>query len=221
MKLKKMVMFGLIAFFFQQANAQDSMVASPKPAPSQTFRPAPKFSFNIPLGYTLDESASFDQGKLTAVGGFQYGGAFEFFSSPSSSIELSYQRMATTFPLFDKEGNDINETDPEGSLNYILLGGNKYIMKPGSKAMPYFGAGAGVGIMNSKGQSSTNFAFNMKLGVKVPAGKSAAFKLQAYAQSMTATFGSDYAEVGDGGIVYPDRVFLFQFGLGGVLCFDR
>ncbi len=183
---------------------------------------SPKFSFNIPLGYTFDESASFDGGKLTAKGGFQYGGAFEFFSSPTTSGEISYQRMATTFPVFSTSGADLNETDPEGSLNYILVGGNKYIQKSGSNAMPFFGAGAGVGIMNSKGQSSTNFAFNMKMGVKIATGKSVALKLQAYAQSMTATFGSDYWQTGSGNVVaYPDRVFLFQFGLGGPICFDR
>lgn len=217
--MKKLILlFACILMFAAWSQAQ---VAAPPPPPAQALKPAPKFSFNIPLGYTFDESASFDAGKLTAKGGFQYGGAFEFFTSPLSSVELSYQRMATTFPLFNNAGADANPEDPEGSLNYILLGGNKYIKKGNSNAMPYFGAGAGVGIMNSKGQSSTNFAFNMKLGVKLATGKSAAIKLQAYAQSMTATFGSDYAEVGDGGVVYPDRVFLFQFGLGGVLCFDR
>jgi hypothetical protein len=220
MRFKYLAVLGLIFSGMLQANAQEQVATIPAP-PAQTLKAAPKFSFNIPLGYTFDESASFDAGKLTAVGGFQYGGALEFFASPTTSGELSYQRMGTTFPLFNTSGTDVNSTDPEGSLNYILLGGNKYIQKAGSNAMPYFGAGAGVGIMNSKGQSSTNFAFNLKMGVKLATGKSAAFKLQAYAQSMTATFGSDYAEVGDGGVVYPDRVFLFQFGLGGVLCFDR
>jgi opacity protein-like surface antigen len=182
---------------------------------------SPKFSFNIPLGYTFDESASFDGGKLTAKGGFQYGGAFEFFASPTTSVELSYQRMATSFKVVSDGGVNLTEDEPEGSLNYILLGGNKYIDK-GSKAMPYFGGGIGVGIMNSKGQSSTNFAFNFKAGVKVASGKSVALKLQAYAQSMTATFGSDYWVTGGGEVItYPDRAFLFQFGLGGVLCFDR
>jgi hypothetical protein len=209
MKFKFFSVLALVCSGLLQTNAQE------------TLKPAPKFSFNIPLGYTFDESASFDGGKLTAKGGFQYGGAFEFFTSPTTSVELSYQRMETSFALVSNAGVDLTEEDPEGSLNYILLGGNKYIDK-GSKAMPYFGGGIGVGIMNSKGQSSTNFAFNFKAGLKVASGKSVALKLQAYAQSMTATFGSDYWVTGGGNVVsYPDRAFLFQFGLGGVLCFDR
>lgn len=220
MGLKKLTVLGFLFAGILQANAQVTP-ATTTPA-SQTLKPAPKFSFNIPLGYTFDESASFDGGKLSAEGAFQYGGALEFFSSPTTSGELSYQRMATTFPVFSTNGTDLNATDPEGSLNYILLGGNKYIQKPGSNAMPFFGAGAGIGIMNSKGQSSTNFAFNLKMGVKIATAKSVALKLQAYAQSMTATFGSDYWQTGSGNIVaYPDRVFLFQFGLGGAICFDR
>lgn len=181
----------------------------------------PKFSLNLPAGYTFDETSYFDAGKMTTKGAFQYGGGLEFFSSRSSSVELSYQRMDTEFPLYGATGNQVNESDFAGSLNYVLLGGNKYMQKGGAKTMTYFGGGVGVGIMNYRGNSDVNFGFNVKGGVKVPTQGSVALKLQAYLQSMTCPGGSDYWVSGGGTVVaVPDRFWIFQFGLGAVLCFD-
>lgn len=180
----------------------------------------PRFSLNLPAGYTFDETAPFDNGKMKAVGAFQYGAGLEFFNSKYSSLELSYQRMDTEFPLYIPNDNQINSSDFDGSLNYLLFGGNKYIAK-GGKAMPYFGGGLGVGIMNYRGNSDVNFGFNLKGGVKVATQGKVALKLQAYLQSMTCPGGSDYWLTGGGTVVsVPDRFWIFQFGLGGALCFD-
>lgn len=182
---------------------------------------APRFSLNIPAGYTFDETSYFDGGKMTTKGAFQYGGAFEFFSSRTSSVELSYQRMDTEFPLYGATGNQVNSSDFDGSLSYVLIGGNKYIQKSGSKTMTFIGGGVGAGIMNYRGNSDANFGFNVKGGVKVATQGSVALKLQAYLQSMTCPGGTDYWVSGGGTVVaVPDRFWIFQFGLGAVLCFD-
>lgn len=181
----------------------------------------PKFSLNLPAGYTFDETSYFDVGKMTTKGAFQYGGGLEFFTSRYSSIELSYQRMDTEFPLYGAAGNQVNSNDFDGSLNYVLVGGNKYIQNAGGKTMPYIGGGVGVGIMNYRGNSDANFGFNLKGGIKVPTQGSVALKLQAYLQSMTCPGGTDYWVSGGGTVVaVPDRLWIFQFGLGAVLCFD-
>lgn len=181
----------------------------------------PRFSLNLPAGYTFDETSYFDGGKMTTKGAFQYGGALEFFNSRYSSIEVSYQRMDTEFPLYGSNGKQVNSSDFDGSLNYVLLGGNKYVSKAGSKSMPYFGGGVGVGVMNYRGNSDVNFGFNLKGGVKLATQGKLALKLQAYLQSMTCPGGTDYWVSGGGAVVaVPERFWIFQFGLGGVLCFD-
>jgi len=181
----------------------------------------PRFSLTIPLGYTFDETAVDNSFELMVKGNFQYGITGEFFSSKKSSLELSYLRQGTDITFLSNRGAEINPNDKEGSVNYVLLGGNAYFPKSGSKATPFVGGGLGVGIVNVLGGSSTNFGFNAKAGLKIATAKSLAFKLNAYVQSATTTFGSEYWVSSGGAVgVYPDRMWLFQFGLGGAVCFD-
>jgi len=184
-------------------------------------RSYPKFSLNVPLAYTFDESAYDDDFKLDVKGNFQYGVTGEFFTSRRSSVEFSYLRQGTDITFVSARGADLNPNDKEGSVNYVLLGGNAYFPKSGAKMIPFVGGGLGLGILNVKGASSTNFGFNGKAGIRIPTGKALSFKLNAYIQSATTTFGSEYW-VSSGGTVgaYPDRMWLFQFGLGGAVCFD-
>lgn len=181
-----------------------------------------KVSLNVNGGYTFGDKVYFDNSYVHVSSGFQYGGGLEYFTSRTQSVELSYDRMAATYPLYGPNGLEVGNTTADGSVNYILLGGNRYVSKSyDAKAAPYFGGGIGVGVINANGSSTTKFAWNIKAGVKVKTNSAVSIKLHAYLQSMISTAGSDYY-YGWGGYVYavPNYVSLWQFGLGGAFCFD-
>jgi hypothetical protein len=207
MKLKSLFLFSLASLCLSASFAQTKSY--------------PSFSLTVPLAYTFDETAVDNSFELQVKGNFQYGVTGEFFTSKRSSVELSYLRQGTDITFVSATGNELNPKDKEGSVNYVLLGGNAYFPKSGANATPFVGGGLGVGIVNVLGGSSTNFGFNAKAGIKIATAKALSFKLNAYVQSATTTFGSEYW-VSSGGTVgvYPDRMWLFQFGLGGAVCFD-
>ncbi len=189
---------------------------------ASSFAQYSKVSLNLLGGYTFDEKVYFDAATATVKGAFQYGGSLEFFPSRNKSVEISYQRMGTTIPLYGPTGTQYNKGNDDGSVNYILLNGINYFAKSNdAKALPFFGGGIGVGILNGAGSSATKFAWDLKGGVKVKTSSVVSFKLQAYLQSIISTFGSDYWYAG-GGVVYsvPDYASMFQFGLGAAICID-
>lgn len=178
-----------------------------------------KFSINAPLGYTFKERVPLDASYADVSDGFQYGVGLEYFTSPSKSFELSYNRVDVDFPLYGPAGKLL--ADGSGSVNYILLGGNSYFGKSyDAKAQPFFGGGLGVGIVSGNDESATKFAWNIKTGVKINTGKAVSFKLNAYLQSVISTFGYDYWSTWYGPIAVPDYATLLQFGLGGAICLD-
>jgi hypothetical protein len=181
-----------------------------------------KVSLNLLGGYTFQDRVNFDAAYTNVQDGFQYGGSLEFFPAKTSSVELSYQRMATNFPLYGPAGTQLNKGNDDGSVNYILLGGNGYMLKSNAaKAVPFFGGGLGVGILNGRGESATKFAWNIKGGVKIKTSGMVSIKLHAYLQSVISTFGNDYWYAGWGTVVaVPDYATLLQFGLGGAISLD-
>ncbi|MHC1778002.1 MAG: hypothetical protein AB9834_21555 [Lentimicrobium sp.] len=180
-------------------------------------------SLNLDAGYTFGSTVNFDALYTEVEGAFQYGGGIEYFADFNKSMELKYLRMDTHFPLFTDGGVQLNTDEAsKGSVNYILLGGNSYFGSDlDAKVIPFGGLGAGVGILGIDGSTATKFAWDAKLGVKIKTSSVVSFKLQAYLQSIISTFGSD-VWVGAGGYAYvvPDYATLWQFGLGGVVCFD-
>lgn len=180
-------------------------------------------SLNLDAGYTFGSRVNFDLLHTEVQGAFQYGGGIEYFAGFSNSVEMKYLRMDTQFPLYTDGGIQLNTAEAsKGSINFILLGGNSYLNAGfHSKVMPFGGLSAGVGILNIDGSSATKFAFDAKVGVKIKTSSVVSFKLQAYLQSIISTFGTD-VWVGAGGYAYtvPDYASLWQFGLGGVICFD-
>jgi hypothetical protein len=131
--------------------------------------------------------------------------------------------MGTEFPFHGPSGTQQNVGKDEGSINYILLGGNSYFGNdPKAKAMPYFGAGLGVGILALKeGSSETHFAWDAKLGVKIKTASAVSVNLHAYVQSIISAVGYDYYYYpGWGTAAFTDYASIFQFGLGGALSFN-
>lgn len=179
-------------------------------------------ALNVYGGYTFQERVKFDAAYCDVQDGFQWGGGLEFFTSYNKSIELKYLRLDTKFPLYGPNGAKLNAGFDDGSIQYIMLGGNSYIVKGvNARTTPFFGASVGVGIVGGENDNSTKFAWDAKAGIKINTASSVSFKLHAYVQSVISAFGTDYWATGSGAIVaVPDYATIFQFGLGGAVCLN-
>ncbi len=105
-----------------------------------------------------------------------------------------------------------------------MLGGNKYLAQTtDQKVVPYFGGALGVGWAEGPSEGTgASFAWDAKLGVKIMTSSAVSFKLHAYVQSMISSFGYDYWYYpGWGTYAVADYAHIFQFGLGGAICFDK
>jgi opacity protein-like surface antigen len=177
-------------------------------------------SLNLDAGYTFHDEVNFDIGYVDFQAGFQYGGGLEFFASDNKSFEIKYLRMDTHIPAY-LGSVQVNEGNDKGSVNYVLAGGNTYFgQDPYAKAVPYGGLGLGLGIIGVDGGTTTKFAWDAKLGVKIQTASVVSVKLQAYMQSMIGTVGSDVYYSWYGPVAVPDYIALWQFGFSGILCFD-
>jgi hypothetical protein len=180
-------------------------------------------SLNLDAGYTFHDKVNFDAAYTDVQAAFQYGGGIEYFKDFNKSIEIKYLRMDTYFPLYKQNGELINQNnDYKGSVNYVLFGVNNYFgSDPDAKNRAYGGLGLGIGIVGVDNGTTTNFAWNARLGVKIKTSSLVSLKLQAHMQSIIAPFGTDLW-TGAGGYTYavPDWATLWQFGFDGILCFD-
>lgn len=168
--------------------------------------------------YVFSNRVNFDYGHITIGDGFQYGAGLEFFTHKSSAIEIKYLRIDPTFKV-DVPGN-IDDRKGNGAINYILLGGNHYFDN-GGNAVPYFGGGIGMGIVEGPyGGSDTNFAWELKGGVKIKTASIVSVSLQASLQSMIAPAGTDTYWGYWGPVAVQDYAYSYQFGLGAVIGFN-
>jgi len=180
-------------------------------------------SLNLYGGYNFKDKVNFDASYGYVNEAFQYGAGLEYFPSRHNSIELRWLGMGTDFPFHAANGTQLNVGKDKGSINYILIGGNNYFgSDPKAKAVPYIGAGLGVGILALKdGNSETHFAWDAKLGVKIKTSSAVSVNLHAYIQSVIAAVGYDYYYYpGWGTTAFTDYASIFQFGLGGAICFN-
>jgi hypothetical protein len=178
-------------------------------------------SANLYAGYTFKDRVNFDAAYADVQEGFQWGVGLEYFTSYRTSIELKYMRMDTRFPLFTLQGDQVNTGRDDGNLQYILVGGNLYFPKTESRIAPFVGGSLGIGIVGGEAENATKFGWDAKAGIKINTESVVSFKVQAYIQSIISTFGSDYWVTGGGAIIaVPDYATIFQFGLGGAVCFD-
>jgi hypothetical protein len=179
-------------------------------------------SLNLDAGYNFGATVHFDPAYAKPQAAFQWGGGFEYFTFDDQSVELKYLRSATTFPLYsDVGGVPLNADADCGSVNYILLGWNKYFGNdPEGKVNPYGGLGLGVNILDVNSNSSTKFSWDAKIGVKIKTSSAVSIKLQGYLQHTISAAGTDMWYGWYGAYPVTDYASLWQFGLGGVLCFD-
>jgi len=176
-------------------------------------------SINLDAGYNFGATVKFDVGEVKPQGGFQWGGGLEYFTFSDQSVELKYLRNATTFPVY-VAGIQKNSGADCGATNYILLGWNKYMGDPDGKVRPFGGLGLGMNIIDIHGNSATKFAWDAKLGVKIKTSSAISLKLQAYLQHTISAVGTDIYYGWYGAYPVTDYAALWQFGLGGVLCYD-
>ena len=111
-------------------------------------------SANLYGGYTFKERVNFDAAYTTVQDGFQWGVGLEYFTSYRTSVELKYMRMDTRFPLFGPQGAQLNTGKDDGSLQYILLGGNQYFPRTGSAIAPFIGGSLGIGILGGQADNA-------------------------------------------------------------------
>lgn len=170
--------------------------------------------------YVFSDRVEFDYGHATINDGFEYGIGLEFFPQKSSSVELKYLRIDTAMPFYGATGVQLNAGDDKGAINYILLGGNHYF-ENGGKATPYLGGGIGMGILETpQSGSDTNFAWEIKGGVKIKTASIVSISLQASLQSMVAAVGTDTYWGYYGPVAVTDYAHSYQFGLGAVIGFN-
>jgi opacity protein-like surface antigen len=168
--------------------------------------------------YTFSNNVDFDYGNIKVGDGLTYGAGFEFFPQKSSSIELKYLRLDTSMDIdVPFPANDVNG---DGAFNYILLGGNHYF-DSGNNAVPYLGGGIGMSITEGPFDGSdTNFAWEIKGGVKIKTASSVSVSLQANLISTVAPAGTDTYWGYWGPVAVQDYAYSYQFGLGVIIGFN-
>ena len=171
--------------------------------------------------YTFSDRVDFDGGHATIGDGFEYGAGLEFFPQKSSSVEIKYLRLDSSMPLYNNLGIQVNSGDDKGAINYIFLGGNRYFDN-GGNAVPYLGGSIGMAIVEPPQQGSqTNFAWEIKAGVKIKTASIVSINLQAFLQSMVIHTGNDtYWSGWYGPVSVATYENSFQFGLGAVIGFN-
>jgi opacity protein-like surface antigen len=172
--------------------------------------------------YTFSNNVNFDYGHINVGDGFTYGAGFEFFPQKSSSVELKYLRLDTEMNV-SAPGQAIPDKykgGGNGAFNYILLGGNQYFDN-GGNAVPYLGGGLGMAIVEGPfGGSDTNFAWEIKGGVKIKTASIVSVSLQANLISTVTPAGSDTYWGYWGPVAIQDYAYSYQFGLGAVIGFN-
>lgn len=181
---------------------------------------ARSFSLNLYGGYNFSDDLDYDGYRATVEDGFQYGAGFEYFFSTNNSVEVKYLRADTKIPFYGPAGNQLNAGDDKGAFNYVLADYTHYF-DTGSNLLPYLGAGAGVGIVETpQSGSGTYFAWDVKGGVKIKTASLVSVNINAYLESMSAAVGNSYYWTSFGPVGVEDYVSTFQFGLGAVLSFN-
>lgn len=172
-------------------------------------------------GYTFSDKVEFDRGYIDVGEGFQWGGGLEFFVQSSSSIEVKYVTMSTSFSAnaYPNFGEAVQNHEDDGSIGYLLADFTHYF-DTGGKVTPYLGGGLGWGFVSVPNSNADGFAWDLKVGAKIKTGSAFSVNLEAYLQSMSEAVGTDYYYYW--GYYYPitDYAATLQFGLGLVLCYD-
>ena len=194
---------------------------------------AQKLRLNLYGGYVFDDSfdSYYDynaysgyQGKIK--GGFQWGAGLEYMLQPSYGLEVYYLRQDTKAPAQYFTSNILQgyeETEFEVAINYIMIGGNRYILS-NPKINPFFGLSLGACILDVKNpdkgteESVTKFAWGLRGGALFNASEKIGIKLMASLMSaVQGAGGGVYFGTGGVGTGVSTYSSMYQFGLGAGL----
>lgn len=187
---------------------------------------------NVYGNYVFDNSfdARFDTGNSyydgTIKGGFLWGVAAEYRMAPETGIELSYLRHDTNAPTTYVLWPDleIQSTDFDLGINYIMLGGNRHVMLGSGNIEAQGGIMAGVMFATATDPETrisnniTKFAWGLKGGLTFWASERAGIIVHAQLLSAVQSVGGGlYFGTGGGGAGVSTYSTLYQFGFGGGL----
>jgi hypothetical protein len=163
--------------------------------------------------------------NTTIKGGLVWGAGLEYVVHESNGIELLYMRQDTKAPTKYYQGGD-KSSDFDIGINYIMLGFNRYQRFENQKVEGFGGLGLGVGIFDitkpanganpGAKQSSTKFAWSLKLGVNIYASEKFGIKLQTGLLSAVQSVGGGlYFGTGGAGAGVSTYSSMLQFQIGG------
>lgn len=185
---------------------------------------------NIYGNYVFDNKfdARYDFGRYydgKIKGGFLWGIGAEYRMAPETGIELMYLRQDTNAPTnYLLEGTEIQFTDFDVAMNYIMLGGVRHVMLGSGNVEAQGGIMAGAAFANVTNPESrrsdtvTKFAWGLKGGLTFWASERAG--IMVHAQLLSAVQGAGgglYFGTGGGGAGVTTYSTLYQFGFGGGL----
>lgn len=160
-------------------------------------------------------------------GGLQWGVGLEYMAQAAQGIELLYLNQSTNAPttyLQNGQIGGVKTTNFDVGFNWIMLAGNRYIRKPGSKVEGFGGFMAGAVIINVENpdngndNSATKFGWGFRLGANIWASEKVAIKLQGQLMSAVQSAGGGlYFGTGGAGAGVSTYSSMYQFGLGGGL----
>jgi hypothetical protein len=172
------------------------------------------------------DAYNYYNGKIK--GGFQWGIGAEFMLKPMYGLELMYLNQSTTAPTTYQGGigSTLKTENFDMNIGYLLLGGNRYLQKPGSKVEGFGGLGAGIAFLsvtnpsNNNKNSATKFGWTARLGANIWASERFGIKLQTQILSIAQGFGGGlYFGTGGAGAGVSTYSSIYQFVLGGGITF--
>jgi len=172
------------------------------------------------------DNSNYYQGKFK--GGLQWGAGLEYLPHPSSGVELIYLNQKTTaLTTYAYTGlSGVKTTNFDVGFNWLMLAGNRYMRKPGSKVEGFGGFMLGAAFINvdnpdnGNSNSATKFAWGFRLGANIWASERVAIKLKADVLSAVQGAGGGlYFGTGGGGVGVSTYSSMYQFGLGGGIAF--
>src|SRR4030095_110741 len=218
--MKKVLLLVLLASITKLASAQQT--AAPEKARINGYA---IYVFDDKFDSYYD-AYNYYNGKIK--GGFMWGAGIEFMLKQSYSLELKYLNLATTAPTTYQGGigSTLKNENFDMNIGYLLLGGNRYLQKPGSKVEGYGGLSAGIAFLsvtnpsNSNKNSATKFGWGARLGCNIWASDRFGIKLQTELLSIAQGFGGGlYFGTGGAGAGVSTYSSIYQFTLGGGLTF--
>jgi hypothetical protein len=192
---------------------------------------AQNFRLNAYTEYVFDDQveaysgAAYFEGKIK--GGFRWGVGAEYMAHPTYGIELQYLRQDTEVPITSFNGIIAREATIDAAINWLTIGANRYVRKPGGRAEGFFGFNLGAAFIsgtssvNNESDDVTKFAWGIKGGAIIWATEKIGIKLQADLMSAVQGVGGGlYFGTGGAGAGVSTYSSMLQFGLGGGLTFN-